>query len=392
MSAPVGEQVQPAVEPTAAADGDAKAPAEEPGGKPKRLASLDAFRGFTILGMLLVNNAALDVFTPRQFQHAAWNDGVHFADMVFPWFLLIVGVAIPFAAASHRRKGLPPWRYDLRVLGRAVSLGLLGCLIDSSLARRPVLGLGVLQLIGAAYLVGAALYELPLRGRLALAAGFLVAHWAAIKFLPIPGVGAGVFKESQNLINHLNQVYLGPLGLGGLISVVPASALALIGTAIGDVLRGETSTSMQKTARLLAAGAGLVVIGWLWSLHLPFNKPVWTASYILYAAGWGTLVLGVFYLLIDARGWRGWAFPLVVLGANAIFAYAVPILVKVHLLQEWTVKAAHGSVVSVQQAFMNFLFLHAGRIAGGWLYTSAYIVFWWLVLLWLYRRRIFLRV
>jgi predicted acyltransferase len=103
-------------------------------------------------------------------------------------------------------------------------------------------------------------------------------------------------------------------------------------------------------------------------------------------------VLGVFYLLIDARGWRGWAFPLVVLGANAIFAYAVPILVKVHLLQEWTVKAAHGSVVSVQQAFMNFLFLHAGRIAGGWLYTGAYIVFWWLVLLWLYRRRIFLRV
>lgn len=381
---PVQEQLPEAMRPLAE-----QLPPEPP---PKRLVSLDAFRGLTILGMLLVNNIALDTATPTQLTHAAWNQGVHFADLVFPWFLLIVGVAIPYAAASFRKKGLPLWRYDLKVLGRTVTLVLLGWLIDSSLAKRPVLGLGVLQLIGLAYFVAALLGELPLLRRLILAGGLLVAHWAALRFVPIPGVGAGVFTESQNIINHLNQMYLQPIHLQGLISVVPTSALVLVGTVLGDILRRETDPPLRKVAYFLAGGLGLVGIGWLWSLDLPFNKPVWTASYILYTAGWGTLVLGLFYLLIDVNGWRTWAFPLVVFGMNAIVAYAVPILVKIHILQEWTWKMADGSSLPLDQTFMHFCFEHAGRIPGGWLYTWAYILCWWLVLFWMYRRQMFWRV
>ena len=97
--------------------------------------------------------------------HAAWNQGVNFADMVFPWFLLIVGVAIPYAAASHLKKGLPQWRYDMKIVSRAFTLIVLGILIDSSLAKRPVIGLDVLQLIGLAYMTGAFLYDLPIRSR-----------------------------------------------------------------------------------------------------------------------------------------------------------------------------------------------------------------------------------
>jgi len=357
-----------------------------------RLISLDAFRGLTILGMLLVNNTALDVATPPQFLHAAWNQGVHFADLVFPWFLLIVGVAIPFAAASFRRQGLPVWRHDLRILGRALSLVLIGCLLDSSIIKRPVLGLGVLQLIGLAYLVAALLYDLPLRRRLLVAGGLLAAHWAAIRFLPVPGVGAGVFTESQNLVYHLNQVYLAPAHLKGIISVMPTSALVLIGTAIGDLLRHQDYTPMHKAAYVLAGGLALAAGRWLWSLDLPFNKPVWTASYVLYAAGLGAVVLGGCYLLVDAQGWRRWAFPLVVCGANAIFAYAVPILVKVYVLQGWRWQLPDGSLRPLEQALMQLCFQHAGRIAGGWLYTAGYLACWWLVLLYLYRKRILLRV
>jgi predicted acyltransferase len=356
-----------------------------------RLLSLDAFRGLTILGMLLVNNIALDTMTPLHLTHAPWNQGVRFADMVFPWFILIVGVAIPYAVAAHRRRGLPMWRYDLRILTRAITLVLLGCLIDSSLAKRPVFDLGVLQLIGLAYLVAALLYDMPLRRRLIIAAGFLIAHWAVIRFLPVPGVGAGIFAEKSNVIRHFNEVYLQPLHLSGLMSVIPTSALALIGTALGDTIRREISP-MRKVGYLLGGGVVLLIAGWLWNLDLPFNKPVWTASYIVFAAGWGSIFLGFLYLLTDVNQWRWWAIVLVVPGMNAIVAYVVPILFKIWILQSWTWKMPDGSVLPLQQALMNYCFTHAGRLAGGWIYTIGYIVFWWLILLWMYRKRIFLRV
>jgi predicted acyltransferase len=359
---------------------------------PKRLASLDAFRGLTIIGMLLVNNMALDTATPSTLTHARWNQGVHFADFIYPWFLLIVGVAIPYSAASHRKRGMPLWRYDLKAVTRGALLVLLGCLVNSSMAKHPLFDLGVLQLIGLAYTVGALLYVMPLWPRLGVAAAFLIGHWAAIRFVAIPGVGAGVFTESQNLIARINQTYLEPVGLAGIVSTVPTSAMVLIGTGLGDILRRDKLTSMRKVAYLLVAGAALALAGWLWSLDLPFNKPVWTASYILYTAGCGAALLGLFYLLVDIRGWRPLGYPFVVAGTNAIFAYVAPILVKVYILRGWTWTMPDGSHLTLQRAFMHWSFDHLGRIAGGWLYTISYIAFWWLILLWMYRKRILLRV
>lgn len=361
-------------------------------GPGQRLASLDAFRGLAILGMLLVNNVALDTATPRPLTHAPWNGGVYFADLVYPWFLLIVGVAIPYSAAAYRARGLPLWRYDLKIIARAAILVLLGCLLDSSQLKHPTFDLGVLQQIGLAYLVAAMLAELSTLRRVLIATAFLVGHWAAIRFLPIPGVGSGVFREDVNFIHYVNRLYLQPVSLRGLISVVPMSALVLIGTAVGDGLRREARAPLGKTAALLATGIALVGLGWLWNLDLPFNKSVWTASYILYTAGLGTVVLSGLYLLIDATGWRFLGFPLIVFGANAIMAYVAPILVKLDILQEWKWRLADGSLVTLQDALLHSCFIHAGRIPGGWLYTVAYILFWWLVLLYMYVKRAFWRV
>lgn len=357
-----------------------------------RLTSLDAFRGLAIVGMLLVNNVALDSATPAPLTHAPWNGGIHFADLVYPWFLLIVGVAIPFSAAASRARGIPTWKYDLKILGRAVTLVLLGCLLDSSQIKRPMFGLGVLQQIGLAYLVGAMLGELSALRRLLVAAGFLVAQWAAIKFLPIPGVGAGLFTENVNLITHVTRLYLQPVSLRGLMNIVPMSALVLIGTVVGSLLQLERIPRLRKAGSLLLAGAALSGIGWVWNLDLPFNKSVWTASYIVYSAGWGTLLLGLFYLLLDVTGWRFLGFPLVVFGANAIMAYVAPILVKIDILQEWKTHIPGGALVSLQEALLNYCYIHAGRVPGGWLYTAGYILFWWTVLLYMYARRIFWRV
>ncbi len=368
------------------------APATDaPPQRPLRMMALDVFRGLTILGMLLVNNIALDTATPAQLVHAGWNAGLTFADLVFPWFLLAVGVAIPYSAASARRRHVPLWQYDLKVLSRAATLVLLGCLIDSSIVRAPYFDLGVLQLIGLAYLVAAMLYELPALRRGLLAAMLLSVYWAIIRFLPIPGAGTGLLTPQTNIINHLNQTYLAPFHLNGLLSVIPTGALVLIGTALGDVLRSDRLPS-RKVALVLGAGAVLALVGIIWSHDLPFNKPLWTTSYVLYSSGLGALLLGFLYLILDVNGWRAWALPLVVLGMNAIFVYVVPILVKVYILQVWTWKLADGSHLPHGVAFMHYWFEAAGRIGGGWGYTLSYIAFWWLVAAWLYRKKIFLRV
>jgi predicted acyltransferase len=251
-------------------------------------------------------------------------------------------------------------------------------------------GLGVLQLIGLAYLAGALLYELPFRWRVGAAAGLLLAHWAALRFVPVPGLGAGVITESDNLTAYLNRLYLQPIALKGLISVVPTAALVLIGTAVGDALRRDGKAGGRTALRLFAAGLGLGLTGWLWSLDLPFSKPLWSAPYIMFAAGWGTALLALLFAVIDVRGWRAWAFPLVVFGANAIAAYVLPILVKTYILQEW--RWPGGESVLLQQALLRFCTERAGRVGGGWLYTFSYIFFWWVVLWQIYRKRIFLRV
>ncbi len=374
---------------TAAPEVPAAPPAEE---KPPRLYALDAFRGLTVILMLLVNNIALDTHTPTQLTHAPFGGGVRLADLVFPWFLFCVGVAIPFSVRSFRKKGLPTWRYDLRIVTRALVLVLLGCLISSSISKRPVFELGVLHLIGMAYLIGALLYDLALSRRLLVAGGSLAAYWAAVKFIPIPGVGRGAFEESHNLIQHLNDTYLTQVSLQGLPSVVPAAALVLLGTAIGDLLMREDARLANKTAWLFVAGLGMTGAGLLWRLDMGFSKALWTPSYVLLSAGLGSVLLGLLYLTIDVNRWRAWAYPLLVFGANAITAYVAPILLKLWVLQEWRVPTGGGQTAPVLQTLLDWCVKHAGRIPGGWLYTIGYIVVWGLVLWQLYRKKVFLRV
>ncbi len=294
----------------------------------KRLVSLDALRGLTILGMLIVNNMVLGKLTPTQLRHAGWGEGITIADLVFPWFLLIVGLAVPFSAAHYRERNLPSWRFSLRILFRCVVLVLLGCLIDSSLAGKPVFQLGVLQIIGLAYAMAALLHGAPLERRLIIATAFLVAHWAVLRYVPAPGAEVGVLTPESNPIRHLNEVYLQPLHLWGLTSVIPTSALVIIGSVLGDVLRADRMSPIRKAEVLLVSGIALVAAGWLWSFDLAFSKALWTAPYVLFTGGWATLALGLLYLITDVKGWRAWSYPLVVLGSNAIVAYVVPILVE----------------------------------------------------------------
>lgn len=337
--------------------------------KGSRLISLDALRGLSIVIMLLVNNFGPARLTPLQFQHAAWGEGIHLADLAFPWFLLCAGIAIPFSVASSKKKSVPWWKYELKVFRRILILLALGALLDCVGDKRlELFSIGVLQTIALAYAVGALLYDLAIHRRLLLAFFMLAAYWAAIKFIVVPGVGAGVFEESRNLILHLNSTYLGQAGLWNVTRLIPTSALVLIGTAIGDVMQQRGDGDRMRTLRWLAgAGAVLVIAGYLWSFSLPFNKPIWTPSYILLSAGTGTLVLAAFYAVIDIRGWKRWAMPLVVFGSNAILAYVAPIL------------------------FKELVLVNLDIYVMGWLGVIPFTLFWWLVMWILYKKKLFLR-
>lgn len=404
------------VEPDAATSGEPALSATSDGGesdnadapvvrkpKPARLVSLDAFRGLTIFGMLLVNNVSLGGQTPRQLMHAEWANHVNLADLVFPWFLFIVGVAIPYAAASARRKHLPTLQYDMKALWRALSLVFLGCVIDSFLAHKIVLDLGVLQVIGLAYFVTVLLGGFfHLTGRLVMAGVLLLANYLLIMHYPVPGVGPGVFTENSNVIDYLNKTYLTTFDGGffsasvkGILSVIPTTAMVLIGTAVGDLLRRKKLDPYVKFGILEVCGAGMVAGGLIASHFIAFNKPCWTASYLLYCAGWACIGLGIMYLLVDMTPGKTGAkiaSPLLIFGTNAIVAYVAPILTKVAILRNLHFAGANGKPLDGEQMVQNWFYDHAGRIQGGWLYTFAYIGFWWCVLLFLYRKRWFLRV
>lgn len=360
--------------------------------RPLRLISLDALRGLTIFLMLLVNNVSLGENTPKTLTHAPWNGGIFLADFVFPWFLFCVGVAIPFAYSSFIKKESSYYKYVLKVISRTIILFLLGCLLNSSIIKQPVFSLGVLQLIGLAYMVGALLYPANLYIRISISVIFLFGFWAMIKFIPIPGQGPGIFLENANLLKFINETYLQKFNLSGLLSVIPAGALVLIGIVISDLLSKKNFTEKNKLILLFALGAILSSVGFVWNLDLPFNKPVWTPSYILFTAGTASIVLGFFYYLIDMKNLKTWAYPLIVFGSNAIIAYTAPVLVKMWILNEWQIFDANGNSQTLQQWFLNSLTSKYGLITGGWFYTLGYILAWWIILWWLYRKKIFLKV
>lgn len=375
------------------ADGKARSDTPLPSAPPtERLLSLDAFRGLTVLGMLLVNNAALDDATPTSLIHADGTGGVHFADLVFPWFLLLVGVALPFSFASHRRKAGKGWAR--KALARGIALFCVGCLVDSSIARTPYLGFGVLQLIGVASTLAALGCLTRPIVRALFAVVLLGGYGILLHAFPVPQFGAGNFATQNNAVAYLNDTYLTPLGLRGLLSVAPTSALALLGTLAGELLVSRRQGPAAKAFGLLVGGATGATLGLLWGQFLPLNKPLWTPPYILFAGGAGTAGLGVIFLCTDTalvRRIRFWATPLAIAGANPLIAYVAPILVKVNVLQAWHWPQAT-SAQTVEDALRSWCFAQAGRIGGGWLYTLVYIAFWWGVLAYLYRRRVFVRL
>lgn len=301
-----------------------------------RLASLDAFRGLTIAAMLLVNNPGDWDHVYAPLRHAEWH-GCTPTDLIFPFFLFIVGAAMSVSTRWRAPDPARPWRPYARVVRRTATLFALGLVL--ALVPRFDLEhlriMGVLQRIAACYFIAAlvVMHAAP-RVRLVVAALLLAIPWALMALVPVPGVDRaqhGPFTLEGNLIGWIDRGVLGGNHLykrgqfdpEGLLSTLPAAAQVLIGSWVGTQI--VRSAPPRATAlRLLVIGAVFIAAGWEWGRALPINKQLWTGSYVLLTSGWACAVLAPFHALLDGAGCataRRLARPLQVYGQNAIAAF-----------------------------------------------------------------------
>jgi predicted acyltransferase len=356
-----------------------------------RLVSLDAFRGATIAAMILVNNPGSWSTTYWPLLHASWH-GWTPTDLIFPFFLFIVGVAMNFSRKSSFREAL---RRTLILFG----LGLFGSAypaFDLANLRIP----GVLQRIALCYLAAWVIRRLSgPKGQALAAAACLGGYWALMTLVPVPGGVAPNLDPATNLGAWLDNTLLsGHLWAvsktwdpEGLLSTIPAIATTLLGLLAGEWLR--SARSMQaKAIGLLAGGLVLTVLGLVWGGWFPINKPLWTSSYVLLTGGLGAYALGLTYWVVDVRGLRGWTAPFTVFGTNAILVYVGSGILADTLL---VIKLAgpDGLPVSLYSYLHSLLFASwLGPYDASLGFALATVGVWYLVALALHKKRIFLKV
>ena len=345
--------------------------------------------------MILVNNPGSSSHAYPALLHAPWH-GWTPTDLIFPFFLFIVGVAIPFSLGRRMEAGDPRGRLFLRVLRRSVILVLFGLLLaawpffDLGNLRLP----GVLQRIGVVYLaVGAAYLWLGRRGLAALTGACLVGFHLVMRFVPAPGGIAGDLEPGTNIAAFLDRVILpGSLYQGtwdpeGVLSTVPAIASALLGVFAGQWLRSGRP-AFEKTSGLLAAGFALLTAGWIWSFWLPINKNLWTSSYVLFTAGIALSLLSLSVLIMDLRKPPRWTAPLEAVGKNSILVFVGSgLVIKTMLLFP---EPGDGSAYT--WTYRTFFASWLGPLNGSLGFALANVAVWTAIAIALDRKRIYLKV
>ncbi len=371
---------------------------EKPEAAPsERLTSIDALRGFDMFWIVGGDSAARALCkwwgTPEaqrlgdQFEHVDWQ-GFRFYDLIFPLFLFLVGVVLPFSLRKYMTGAHPKGHALQRTARRVVLLFLLGLIYNGLLQFHfdTLRVAGVLQRIAVCYGIAALIYLFTkVRTQAIVFAAILVGYWALLMYLPSPeSKTVGDVSKETNLAGYLDRHYLpGKIyksyyGFGdneGLLSTIPAVATALLGVLAGHWLLSDRNRWI-KALGLALAGLACLGLGILWSREFPIIKILWTSSYVLVAGGWSLLLLALFYTIIDVIKLRAWAFVFVVIGVNAITIYIAKDIIPFDEISKYFL----GGVARYSGSFRPMIA------------PIGVILIEWLFLLHLYRNRIFLRV
>ncbi len=308
----------------------------------KRLTSLDALRGFDMLWITGGDNLMISIasltgwpffsWAESQMRHMPW-EGFTFYDMIFPLFLFITGVTIPFSIIRRKKEGKRSKSIYFQLFKRLLLLILLGLiyngLLDFDFEHQRYAS--VLGRIGLAWFFASLIIlHNNIKGQLIWFFSILLGYWAMMKLIPVPGYGAGVLTPEGNLAAYIDRLILPGTFCcytygdnEGILSTLPAISTALLGSLTGQFLLSENRNLNKPKKGLLMIPAGIILLalGKLWGIAFPIIKNLWTSSYVLYAGGWSMLLLAVFYLFIDALNIRRWSFPFVVIGLNSITIY-----------------------------------------------------------------------
>jgi predicted acyltransferase len=381
-----------------------------------RLASLDVFRGLTIAGMILVNNQVSETaYWPLEhadelmsahpsgwYSGKAWVDanGWTTTDLIFPFFLFIVGVSMVMSFAARRARGDSRAALMKHAVRRTALILLIGYAIyilpyfNLSHLRYP----GVLQRIALVYLCASAItLWTSTRARVLWIAALLAGYYVVSRFVPVPGCDPSAwFTQHCSLAGYIDRqlmpghLYRHDFDPEGLLSTFPAIASTLLGTLVGEFLRGASRLS-QKLRGLIIAGVAGVAAGYAWHPWFPIYKPLWSSSYVLLMAGSACLTLALCWWLLEMRGWRAWAKPFLWLGSNAILVYALSSFMS---KLGFTIKFTSGAQTTTPQ---NWIYSHwfspfANDQNASLLFALSYTALWTLVAWSLYRSKIFVKV
>ena len=376
------------------------APAPQPGST--RLMSLDLFRGATIAAMILVNNGGEEAASYWPLKHAEWN-GWTPTDLIFPFFVFIVGVAMAFSFRSRMERGESHRALLKHVMWRGLVILALGIFLNGFPNQYDFHTLrfyGVLQRIALCYVITGIL-ELwtDWRTVAAVACACLLGYWALMRYVSVPGFGVPthnipILDPDANIVAWLDRrlllghLYEGSRDPEGLLSTIPALATCLLGLLTGKWLRSQTSMAARVTG-MAAAGVVLVVLGELWNPWFPINKKLWTSSYVLLTAGLALLGLALCYWIADVKRWRGrWTRLLLVFGTNAIAAYFFAEVIA-HAL--YRIQLSPGLSLK-QYVYSHFFGPLASPANASLLYAVVFVAMSWLVMAVLYRRGILVKI
>jgi len=374
-----------------------KTPAET-GSNDGRLYSLDALRGFDMIwitggqklvfALATVTGWPLFTWMDSQMHHVEWN-GFAFYDMIFPLFLFLAGVSMPYSFAARKRRGDTQKKIYLHILKRMLLLVVLGMLVNRVLELNPdnMRFASVLGRIGVAWFLAALIVlNAGIKWQVVWFWGLLVIYCLLLMLVPVPGFGAGVLTPEGNLAGYIDRLYLpGTMYTEfnepeGILSTIPSVATALLGVFAGHLLRLERSglTGTRKALTLIIAGIVSLLLGMLWGTFFPINKNLWTSSFVLYAGGWSLILLGLFYLVTDVWKIRKWAFFFVVIGMNSITIYFLQHrILKFDQIRDFFLKGIQDLSPAGIQPLISAL---------------GYIAVVWLFLWFLYKNKIFLKV
>jgi predicted acyltransferase len=358
----------------------------------QRLLSIDALRGFDMFWIIggdaifrAIATAGNWSYSPeilRQLEHADW-EGFRFYDLIFPLFLFMVGCVIPFSLDKFRSSPTSAYR---RLLWRTLALLMLGMIYNGMLQFNwsDLRYTGVLQRIAICYGIASVLYlNFNWKMRIGLAAVILVGYWGLIGLIQVD-IQLGVYSKEGNLSGYVDRKILpGKIlpeyyGYGdneGLLSTMPAIVTTLLGIFAGEWLRGYRDR-WKTSLGIAAAGVVLLAGGYAWSFSFPIIKNIWSSSFVLVAGGWSCLLLAIFYSLIDALGWKRWAFFWIVIGTNAITIYLIRRIIDFEKMS-------------------TFFLGGVSELSGAWgpvVLAIGIVALEWSLLLFLYRQKLFLRV